>query len=142
MFGKTTLIGTLASALLALPAAGTAGETALERALDNGARQLGAEEIAERLVGKTVRATSGGKEFLFHYSEDNVLSGKLIGGDWSDTGYYGITDDDRLCLSMSKDEGRLRCVTLLRHGDGSVKKYNVDGDMSFELLEFHDGKVF
>ena len=106
--------------------------------MDAGAQRLTSEEIADLLVGKTVTGKAGEKRFLFHYSEDNVLSGKLIGGDWSDTGYYGITDDDRVCLSMSKDKGRLRCLTLLRL-DGAVRKYNVTGDMTFELLEFQEG---
>jgi hypothetical protein len=75
---------------------------------------------------------------LFYYSDDNVLSGKLIGGDWSDTGYYGITDDDRVCLSITKDKGRLRCLTLLKW-DGSVKKYDTNGNMTFELLGFEEG---
>jgi hypothetical protein len=39
---------------------------------------------------------------------------------------------------MGKDQGRLRCLTLLRL-DGAVSKYNVDGKMTFELLEFQNG---
>jgi hypothetical protein len=138
---KAALIGTLAFALLAASSVGAAAETAKEKAMKAGAKQLTADEIADLLVGKTVTARSGEKKFLFHYSEDNVLSGKLIGGGWSDTGYYGITDDHRVCLSMSKDKGRLRCVTLLRGRDGAVKKYNVHGDMTFELLAFQEGKT-
>jgi hypothetical protein len=106
--------------------------------MNAGAEQLKSEEIAELIVGKTVTARSGEKTFYFHYSEDNVLSGQLIGGGWSAAGYYGLTDDDRVCLSMGKDQGRLRCLTLLRL-DGAVSKYNVDGKMTFELLEFQNG---
>ena len=135
---KTALIGTLALAVLAASSVGVAAHTAKEKAINVGAKQLTSEEIADLLVGKTVTAKSGEKRFLFHYSDDNVLSGKLIGGGWSGTGYYGITDDDRVCLSMSKDNGRLRCLTLLGL-DGAVKKYNVDGKMTFELLEFQEG---
>ena len=135
---KATLAGILAFALLAASSFGVAAEMVMQKALEAGARQLNAEEIANLLVGKTVTAKSGDKRFLFHYSEDNVLSGKLIGGNWSDTGYYGITDDDRVCLSISKDKGRLRCVTLLVL-DGAVKKYDVNGKMTFELLDFQDG---
>ena len=85
------------------------------------------QRVAFRQRGPSfVAAVSGGKRLLFHDGEDNVLSGKLIGGNWSDTGYYGITDDNRVCLS------------LLEH-NGAVRKYRVDGAMSFELLEFRDG---
>ena len=138
MSTKASLIGALTLAVLAILSTDANAETELEKAINAGAKQLTSEEIAGLVVGKTVTARSGEKKFYFHYSEDNVLSGKLIGGDWSGAGYYGITDDDRLCLSMSKDKGRLRCVTLLRL-DGSVRKYNVDGKMTFELLEFRDG---
>lgn len=135
---RAALIGTLAFAVLAGSTVGAAAETAREKALDAGATQLTSDEIANLIVGKTVTAKSGEKKFLFYYSDDNVLSGKLIGGDWSDTGYYGITDDDRVCLSITKDKGRLRCLTLLK-SDGSVKKYDVNGNMTFELLGFEEG---
>ena len=109
-----------------------------QTAIKAGATQLTSEEIEALLVGNTVKAKSGQKVFFFHYSKTNVLSGKLDGGGWSDTGYYGITDDDRVCLSMTKDKGRLRCLTLMKL-EGEVKKYNVDGKMTFELLEFQSG---
>lgn len=138
MHTKPALIGILALAVLAAPSVGAAAETEQAKALDAGARQLTSDEIADLLVGKTVTAKSGEKRFLFHYGAGNVLSGKLIGGDWSDTGYYGITDDDRVCVSITKDKGRLRCLTLLI-SDGAVKKYDVNGKMTFELLDFQDG---
>jgi hypothetical protein len=135
---KSVAIGGLALLAVLVSSHDANAETDQEKAISAGATQLTSEEIADRIVGKTVMAKSGEKQFYFYYSEDNVLSGKLIGGDWSGTGYYGITDDDRVCLSMSKDKGRLRCLTLLLL-DGAVKKYNVDGKMTFELLEFRDG---
>jgi hypothetical protein len=138
MSTRAALIGTLAFAVLAGSTVGAAAETAREKALNAGATQLTSDEIANLIVGKTVTAKSGEKKFLFYYSDDNVLSGKLIGGDWSDTGYYGITDDNRVCLSITKDKGRLRCLTLLK-SDGSVKKYDVHGNMTFELLGFEEG---
>ena len=42
---------------------------------------------------------------------------------------------------MSKDKGRLRCMAVLEQ-NGTVKKYRTDGKMTFELLEFDDGKMF
>ena len=113
-------------------------ETELQTAIKAGATQLTSEEIETLLVGNTVKAKSGQKVFFFHYSKTNVLSGKLDGGGWSGAGYYGITDNDRVCLSMAKDKGRLRCLTLMKL-EGEVKKYNVDGKMTFELLEFQSG---
>lgn len=135
---RANLIGALTFAVLAASSIDAYAETEQERAMDAGANQLTSEEIAALIVGKTVTARSGEKQFYFHYSEDNILSGKLVSGDWSDAGYYGITDDDRVCLSISKDKGRLRCLTLLRL-DGVVRKYNVDGKMTFELLEVQEG---
>ena len=135
---RAALIGTLALAVLASSSAGAVAQTAREKALNAGAKQLSSSEIADLVVGKTVTAKSGKKRFLFHYSHQNVLSGKLIGGGWSDTGYYGITDDNRMCVSISKDKGRLRCLTLLVR-DGAVKKYNTKGAMTFELLGFKKG---
>lgn len=141
MIIKAALIGPLALAAMVASSPAATAETAKEEAIKAGATQLTSEEIADLLVAKTVTARSGEKKFLFHYSEDNVLSGQLIGGDWSDAGYYGITDEDRVCLSLSKDNGRLRCVTLLELS-GTVRKYDASGEMTFELLEFQDGKAF
>lgn len=138
MITKVTLIGALALAAFVVSAAGATAQTAREKAINAGAKQLSASEIADLVVGKTVTARSGKKRFLFHYSNDNVLSGKLIGGGWSGSGYYGITDDNRVCVSMSKDKGRLRCLTLLSL-NGTVRKYNVSGEVAFELLGFQEG---
>ena len=137
----TALTGALAMAAVAVSSAGAAAETELEKAMQAGAARLTADQIAARLVGKTVTAVAGEKRFLFYYSTDNVLSGKLIDGGWSGSGYYGITDDDRVCVSMSKDKGRLRCMAVLEQ-NGTVKKYRTNGKMTFELLEFDDGKMF
>lgn len=139
MNSKAALIGAWALSVLAVSSVGVAAETARDKALNAGATALTSQQIADRIVGKTVTAMKGKKRFLFHYSANNVISGKLIGGGWSDKGYYGITDDNRVCLSMSKsDKGRLRCMSLLVQ-DGAVRKYSVDGRMTFELLKFQDG---
>jgi len=138
---KTTTIGTLAAlGLVTLTHVAMAGSD-LEKALDAGAIRLTAEDIAGLLVGKTVKARAGDKKFLFYYATDNVISGRLIGGDWSDQGYYGIADTNQICLSITKDQGRLRCLTLLRDEDGVVRKYNAQGKMTFELLEFEEGNM-
>lgn len=125
---------------LLLSTAALAG-TELDDALANGGVRLTADQIAAKIVGKTVTAMLGEKRFLFYYSEDNVLTGQLIEGDWSDSGYYGITDDDRVCLSMTQDKGRLRCLILVEQ-DATIHKYNAAGEATFKLLEFRDGKTF
>jgi len=135
---KSTAVAGLAALSVLATSQVVFAESAQQAAIKAGATQLTSEEIEALLVGNTVKAKSGEKVFYFYYSEDNVLSGKLDGGGWSGTGYYGITDDDRVCLSMAKDKGRLRCLTLMKLGS-EVKKYNVDGKMTFELLEFQSG---
>ena len=126
------------AALVTLPLISWAGESAMEKAITGGARQLNADDIAGLIVGKAVTATLGEKQFSFYYSQDNILSGKLIGGDWADQGYYGITDDHRVCLSMTKDKGRLRCMSLVVM-NGAVTKYNSAGEATFRLIEFREG---
>lgn len=139
---KVFLVGALILLVMVSSSFGAATVTAHERAINSGAKQLTADEVDDLLVGGTAKARSGEKMFMFHYSRDNVLSAKLVGGDWSGTGYYGITDDNRVCVSMAKDKGRLRCITLLRDPDGTVKKYNIDGVMTFEIIETQEGKAF
>lgn len=88
----------------------------MEEALGNGAKQLTADEIAGRLVGNTGTwvAPSGDKKIAIHYGEDNVLTGKLLGGDWSGKGYYG-----------------------------SVTKFNAaDGSLNGHYEKIEDGKAF
>lgn len=139
MISKTPTIGALVALGLMGLAHGAIAASDLEKALDAGATRLTGEEIADLLVGKTVKARAGDKEFRFYFSTDNVISGKLIGGAWSDHGYYGIADTDQVCLSITKDHGRLRCITLLRNDAGVVRKYNSQGGMVFELREFEEG---
>jgi len=112
-------------------------ETPLEAALVDGT-PLTSDEIAEMIVGYTVTARAGDKTFMFYYSPENVLTGRMVDGAWSDIGYYGITDDDRVCLSMTPDAGRLRCMTLVAT-EGVVQKFDAAGDLTFELLAFADG---
>ena len=119
-----------------LPASATE-ETALGKALSGG-QELSSEEIAARIVDHTITARSGDRTFVFYYGADNTLTGRMIGGSWSDTGYFGITDDDQVCLSMTPDEGRLRCMRLVDQGD-IVQKFDASGELTFELLSFEKG---
>ena len=107
--------------------------TQLDEALATGGNRLNSAEIADLIVGKRVTAKAGNKTFDFYYSPSNKLSARLHGGDWSGDGSYAITDGDQVCVSMLRDEGRYRCLTVVRTGD-AVRKYNADGKMTFELL--------
>ncbi|WP_425085483.1 hypothetical protein [Ruegeria profundi] len=117
-------------------AGGTAfAETDLEAALNSGAERLNADQIADLLIGNTVTATSGEKRFRFFYDPNNVVSGELTNGGWSGAGAFAITDTDKVCVSMTADNGRYRCMTVLRVGD-SIQKFNADGKRTFELHSF------
>ncbi len=140
---KATLIGTLAFVALAASSFGAAAESAKEKVLKDGAKQLTSDEIAERIAGKTVTfvSASGDKKFLIYYSEDNDIAGKMIGGNWSDTGFYGIADNNTICLSWNgSDKPRLRCMHVLLV-DGVVTKFTADGSLSGSIVKFEDGKI-
>ena len=121
---------------------GQAGMTAMETALANGADKLGSDEIAETMVGKTVKwvAASGDKEVLVHYGTNNTIEGRLIGGDWTGTGFYGVANDDQICLSWDGiDKGRLRCLYVLMI-DGTPHKFRADGSESGALVRIEEGR--
>lgn len=121
-----------------------AGTTDEQAALEAGAERLTSDQIAERFVGQTVTfvSASGDKTFLIHYGEDNNVAGRMVGGGWSDTGYYAVANDDSICLSWNgSDKGRLRCMTVLVV-DGVVKKYKADGSLSGSIVAFETGKAF
>lgn len=140
---KMALIGIPAFVVLANTSFSASAGTDMEEALDSGAQQLTADEIAEQFVGKTGTwvSPSGDRKMAIHYSEDNDLQGKQIGGDWSATGYYGIADNDSICVSWdSRDEGRLRCLDVLVV-DGVVTKFNADGNLNGSYEKFEDGNT-
>ena len=123
------IYGLVAALALMAPAATAWAGSDLDDALANGAQHLDADGIAERLVGNTVTfvTASGDKTFLVYYAEGNELAGRMVGGTWSDTGYYGITDANTICLSWDhRDKPRLRCwdVALI---DGEIVKFAADG---------------
>lgn len=143
-FAAQVVGAALAAVVASGPRPAVAGSNDLEAALEAGAKRLTADQIAERFVGKTVTFVSaaGNKRFLIHYGEDNDVAGKMVGGDWSDTGYYAVADDDSICLSWKgSDKGRLRCMTVLVV-DEVVKKYKANGSLSGRIVAFETGKVF
>jgi len=110
-------------------------ETDLENAITDGGELLKADQIAQLIVGKVVTARAGEKEFRFYYNPSNVLDGELANGGWEGSGAFAITDNDQVCVSMAADNGRYRCLTVVRKGD-QVQKFDVTGKMTFELLNF------
>src|SRR6056297_1450032 len=139
---KSTLTG--AGCIAALPAVAAAEMTAMQMALEAGAETLGSDEIAEIIVDKTVKwvAASGDKQVLIHYGDDNTIEGRLIGGNWTGTGFYGVTTDDRICLSWDgRDAGRLRCLHVLMIED-TPHKFRADGSESGALVRIEDGRSF
>ena len=140
---RTALNGTLVVVALTTFSVAYAGETDKEKALKDGAHQLTADEIAERFANKTATFVppSGDKEFLIYYGKESELAGKQVGGDWSATGYYGISDDNTICLSWQSDKGRLACRSVLVK-DGDIKKYKVDGSLLGSITKLEEGKTF
>ena len=140
---KATLISTLTIVLLTASSFGAAAETAKAKALNNGAKQLTSDEIAKRLAGKTVTfvVASGKKKFLIQYGKANELAGKMIGGKWSDTGFYGVADNNTVCLSWkNRDKPRLRCMYVLQV-DGVLTKFKPDGSLIGSIEKIEDGKI-
>lgn len=118
--------------------------TERENALDEGAKELSPDEIAETMVGKTGTwaSPSGDMKIEIYYGEENDLHGDMIDGDWSATGLYGVTTDGHVCVSWhGRDEGRFRCLDVLMV-DGTVTKFNPDGSVNGIYEGFEDGKAF
>lgn len=144
MRAKTLMLGVLIGlAVIQWAAAARAGSD-LDEALAKGAERLAADEIARRLAGKTVTFVSaaGEKKFLIYYGEGNEAAGKMIGGDWADTGFYGVADNDTICLSWTNsDKPRLRCIHVLLV-DGVMQKFQADGSLGGAIVKVEDGKSF
>lgn len=120
---------------LAFASGAAFADTDLEAALEEGGERLTSDQIAELLVGNVVTARSGEKMFRFYYNPDNVIDGELTNGGWQGSGAFAITDTDNVCVSMAADKGRYRCLTAVRTGE-TVQKFNANGKMTFELLNF------
>ena len=113
------------AALITVLATPVLAETDFDKAIAAGGTALSADEIATLIVGKTITAELGDKTFKFHYGADNVLTGQMVGGGWSGSGYYGITDTNQVCLSMPQDKGRLRCTKLVGDANGAVERVRI-----------------
>jgi len=132
-----------AGALVGLTTVAEAG-TALQDALDAGAQRLTSDEIAERIVGKTVTfvsASDSDYRVLVYYGLNNEAASSRIGGDTKNTGFYALTDRDRVCLGWEgRDLPRLRCLDVLLI-DGVMHKFKADGSLSGRITETADGNM-
>ncbi len=135
-----TLVGALAyTCLFAM----TADASELEDALTNGATQLTAEEIDERLADKTVtfENLNTGAKALAYYDGHNGIILKLDGSDETLAGFYATDLADHVCLGVHGDAPmRLRCVNVLLI-DGVMHKFELDGSLRGRIIEEVAGNI-
>ncbi len=138
-----TLIGLAAALAIGGMATGAYAGSDLEKALENGAKRLSSDEIAERFIGKTLTFVSAktGDKYLVYYGPDNELAGGKVGGDTSNTGVSAVNDRDQMCLGWEgRDLPRIRCMDVLLI-DGVVHKFRADGSLSGKIVEFAEGNT-
>lgn len=136
----TILAGALLAAGLATPAL---AETAMEKALAAGAERMTADQIAERLAGKTVtfEAAATGDRALIYYDGDNGMRIRKVGADDVFEAFYAVTDADHVCFGVKKDEPiRLHCVHVLLI-DKQMHKFELDGSLRGRVVEEVDGNT-
>lgn len=129
-------------AALTLSTSAQAG-SAYEDALKNGAKQLTAEELAQRLTGKTVTfvAAGSGDQYLVYYGEGNEAASRKVGGDASSAGFHAFTDRNQVCIGWEgRDLPRLRCVDVLLIDD-KMHKFKADGSLSGHIINAVDGNT-
>lgn len=133
----------LAPLIFLLGACAASADTTLQAALDGDAERLAADGIAERFVGRTGTWVSadGTREIEIFCGEDNALSASPVDGDKQMSGFYGITDTDRMCISWNGGNGRLRCLDVVE-SDGTIAKYNANGSLNGTYAQFTDGRSF
>jgi hypothetical protein len=128
---------------LSLTAHSASADNTLQSALDGDAEQLVANEIAERFVGQTGTWVSGdgARKIEIFYGEDNALFASPVDEAKQRSGFYGITDTDRICISWDGGNDRLRCLDVVE-SDGTVAKYNANGSLNGTYAQFTDGRSF
>lgn len=134
------LIGMLATAGLATAAL---ADTQMEKALADGAKRMTADEIAERLAGKTVtfENASSGDKFLVFYDGANGTLLKKVGSDTVSEGFYAVSLADHICVGAKTNEPiRLRCVNVLLI-DGKMHKFELDGSLRGRVIEEDEGNI-
>lgn len=136
----SVVMGILFTASLASAAS---AETQMEKALADGAKRMTADEIAERLAGKTVtfeRAASGDQFYVFYDGTNGTLI-KKVGTDKVMEGFYAFSLADHVCVGLKGDQPiRLRCVNVLLV-DGEMQKYELDGSLRGRIIEEAQGNL-
>lgn len=134
------LSGILVSAGLATAAV---AESDMERALTNGAKTMTADEIAERLAGKTVtfeRASTGDK-VLVYYDKANGMLIKKVGSDDVFEGFYAVSLANHVCFGAKGNKPiRLRCVNVLLIND-LMHKFELDGSLRGRVVKEIEGNL-
>lgn len=142
MTAKTLIALLTGLAITALATSAFAGSD-LDQAIKAGAKRLTADEIAERLTGKTVTFVSAktGDSFLIYYGQGNETMGMKVGGNSSNMGFHAVTDRDQICLGWEgRDLPKLRCMDVLLI-DGVIHKFGADGSLSGRIIEYADGNT-
>jgi len=135
VFAATLFTSTLATAALA--------ESDMEQALADGAKKLTADEIVDRLAGKTVtfEAAATGDRFLVYYDEANGYLVRPVDGEDVTEGFYAASLADHVCLGRKADAPiRLRCVNVLSI-EGVMHKFELDGSLRGRIVEEVEGDI-
>lgn len=128
--------------LLGVASTSVAG-TDMENALAGGAKQMTAEEIAERLAGKTVTFQPNGSEdkWLFYYDGMNGTLSKKVGAGTTSEGFYAVSLANHVCLGPKGGAPiKLRCVNVVLI-DGKMHKFELDGRLRGTVIEEADGNL-
>jgi hypothetical protein len=134
------VVGALVAVGLSTPAI---ADTAMEEALAAGAERMTADEIAERLAGKTVtfELAATGDRFLIYYDGANGILMRKAGSEVVIEGFYATSVADHVCLGAGGDEPiRLRCMNVLLI-DGEMHKFELDGAFRGRVVDEVDGNI-
>lgn len=137
------LTGMLAGLAMTGLATVAQADSDLENALKAGAKRLTADEIAERLTGKTVTfaPAKSTARILVYYGTGNQTAVRKIGTSGVTAGFHAVTDRNQMCLGLEgKDLPRLRCWDVLLI-DGVITKFKADGSLYGRIMEIADGNT-
>lgn len=140
---KKTLAGLIGLTIAASLSTAAAAETALEAAIASGAKQMTADEIVERLAGKTVtfEFASTGDRALIYYDGGNGMLISPVGSDKTIEGFYAASVADHVCFGVKGDAPmRLRCVDVLLIDD-MMHKFELDGSLRGRVVEEVEGNI-
>lgn len=99
---------------------------ALPQVIAQDLKRLSADELRRTLSGNTI--TGKGRAnctFFDYYTPDGSAASRC--GDYSDTGKWEVSSDDKFCLTWSKRSGK-NCIELYSRGDQLLMKNPRLGD--------------